>query len=209
VIQVQTQSEILNSYMMRRPNGDEPGNQFRRYEVPGATHVYKESFGYGVSPEDSISLGITKRVFDLTRPVLPNDFPLQYVLDGALANLDLWVRDGTPPPQADHIALANMGYPEVKFVYDDFGNVVSGIRTPYVDVPIATYHLGFPEPGAGYKIPFVDALLKVLYRDHDGYLNQVTQATEKILKDRWITETDAKKIIREAEDSDVLVNKEN
>jgi hypothetical protein len=207
IIQVQTQSEILSTFVTRRPDGDEYGNRYRRYEIPAATHNYTEPFAYGLPLEDSNRLNVTRIVNKPTGPFILNDFPLHYFLNGAIANLDLWVRSGTPPPKAEWVAVKNGDTSKAAVIMDDFGNAIGGVRTPYVDVPVATYGTGFPDQAGGYKLPFVDALLKKLYRNHDDYVNQVAQSTDKMLKDRWVTSIDAHKIIREAEHSNVLVKR--
>lgn len=204
VIQALTQSEIVNASVTQRPDGDELGDCFRRYEVPGATHVYKRALTFGASPDDLARLGMKLNSFNSSAPFLENDFPFNYFLDGAFSNLELWVRDGIPPPRADRIATIKNKDQKISLLLDDFGNAISGVRSPYVDVPVVTYHTGFPEPGAGYKIPFVDALLKKLYRNHEGYLREVVLATEKLRQEHWVTEEDKQKIIKEAEQSNVL-----
>ena len=204
VIQVQTQSEILSTYVTRKPDSDDPGDRYRRYEIPAATHNYTEPFTYGVLLQDSDRLNVTRPVNIPPGPFILNDFPLHYFLNGALANLDLWVRTGTPPPKAERVVVKDGGTSKAAVIMDDFGNALGGVRTPYVDVPVATYRTGFPDQAAGYKIPFVDALLKKLYRNHDNYVSRVTQSTEKMVKERWVTDADAYKIIKEAESSNVL-----
>jgi hypothetical protein len=206
VILVLTQSEFLNACVTRRPDSDSPEDRYRRYEVPGATHVYERPLVCGASPDDMARLGISRSpLFDPGVPLPPNDFPLYYLLDGVFANLDRWVREGTPPPRAEPVSIIKNENQKMSIMLDDFGNAVGGVRTPYVDVPIVTYHTGYPEPGAGYKVPFVNALLKKLYHNHDGYVKQVIRATEKLIEDRWVTKSDGGKIIKEAECSNILV----
>jgi hypothetical protein len=52
----------------------------------------------------------------------------------------------------------------------------------------------------GYQVPLDAETLKRLYPDRASYLSKVKAATRKSLRERWITERDAEKIIGEAED---------
>ena len=70
-----------------------------------------------------------------------------------LRNLDLWVRYGIRPPHADPIEVVNGAG-----VLDEFGNVVGGLRSPYLDVPTSTWFGSTPGAGfcviAGHEVPF-------------------------------------------------------
>ncbi len=75
----------------------------------------------------------------MERPV-DDDADQHLVLDAAFANLTRWIRDGIAPPRAARIAIDNVGTPQARVVRDQYGNAVGGVRTPYLDVPTATYH---------------------------------------------------------------------
>jgi hypothetical protein len=55
-----------------------------------------------------------------------------YVTQAALAHLDRWVREGTPPPSAGRIELSDDGG---SVATDELGVARGGIRTGFVDVP--------------------------------------------------------------------------
>ena len=58
-----------------------------------------------------------------------------YVLQAAIASLNNWVRTGEPAPAAPSIALTDGDPPELDL--DENGLAKGGVRTPWVDVPIA------------------------------------------------------------------------
>ena len=58
-----------------------------------------------------------------------------YVLQAALAGLHRWVRAGEPAPVAPRIELSDADPPEL--VQDANGLATGGVRTPWVDVPVA------------------------------------------------------------------------
>ena len=124
---------------------------------------------------------------------------LSYIFHSAFANLDRWVRDGTPPPRAPRLQLQNVGTPQARVATDASGNGLGGVRTPYVDVPIATYHMHH-EGGAplcrqfGYEERFGWARLESMYGSYTRYAAKVQQAVDTAVTERWITETDGQKI---------------
>ena len=59
-------------------------------------------------------------------------------------------------------------------VVDEFGNVVGGLRSPYLDVPTSTWFGSTPGAGfcviAGHEVPFGPAQRQQLYRSHGAYV---------------------------------------
>jgi len=58
-----------------------------------------------------------------------------YVVEAALAALDSWVAGGPPPANTLKIAVAQAS--PASLIVDANGNASGGIRTPWMDVPIA------------------------------------------------------------------------
>jgi hypothetical protein len=117
--------------------------RFRWWEIAGAAHF--DTYGLIASQTDDGTLDPTRLAALLTPPdeflgmALPgpvNSGPQQhYVLNAAIAHLDAWVRHGTPPPEADRIASEEGDEPVL--VRDGLGIATGGIRTPWVDAPVA------------------------------------------------------------------------
>jgi alpha/beta hydrolase family protein len=120
-----------------------------------------------------------------------------------LRNLDLWVRYGIRPPHADPIKVENNAG-----VLDEFGNVVGGLRSPYLDVPTSTW-FGNSSPVtsfcviAGHEVPFSAARLQQLYPTHGTYVRAVAKDTVRLVAGRFITAYDGLDLIREAAQADV------
>jgi hypothetical protein len=199
IIRVLTQGDILGegfhpdwSYLQRRPDSDKHGEQFRLYEVAGS--YLQGHYARGAFPcrEDVVAAKIDPQKSHWETGEVPEyEFPLNYIMNGAFANLDLWVRQRIPPPQAERLATTGE-YPNVKFVFDDYGNVRGGVRTPYVDVPIAVYK------SDSTVIPLDKKILKQLYPTHEDYVRKVIKCTDMLLKDRWVTEVDGEAIKEQA-----------
>jgi hypothetical protein len=173
----------------RQPDSDEPGKQFRLYEVAGSSIGIQYCL---LSNPCEADVAAARGIWEGPFAVREHEFPLQYIMNGAFANLERWVREGIPPPRAERLATTGE-YPDVAFVLDEFGNIKGGVRTPYVDIPMATYTWN------GKVIPFDDAMLKKLYPSREHYVNKVIEHTDAILRDRWVTGTDAGKIKQQAE----------
>jgi hypothetical protein len=112
------------------------------------------------------------------------------------------VRYGISPPHADPIAVQNGAG-----VVDQFGNVVGGLRSPYVDVPTSTWFGNSTGASfciiAGHEVPFTAARLQELYPTHGAYVRGVVKDTARLVAGRYITYYDGLDIIREAAQADV------
>jgi hypothetical protein len=196
VIEVVAQGEISEDY--RRPDSDEANDRFRIYEVAGAAHIDKWAYRELPTFPDQLAAigtpgqGTAAWPFNVKcdPEITLQEHPLlKYIFDGAFVNLEQWASKGIAPPKAERITLKD-------------GVATGGVRNPYVDVPAATYTTNSPGPGTcrelGSTTPFDSARLDALYGNHRGYEEKVAQSVDRMVKDRWITESDAKKIKAEA-----------
>ena len=114
------------------------------------------------------------------------------MLNAAIAALNQWVRHGTPPPHAPRLDVTGTA----KIVRDANGNALGGIRTPEVDVPIATLS-GEGQSGSilcllfGTTKPFDAATLAALYPDHSAYVSAFNAATDRAVSAGFILQPDA------------------
>jgi hypothetical protein len=190
----------------RRPDSDTPGDQYRRYELPGASHFDKWQFLYYPSIKDLAAAGVPPLTAHWTFPhecepdAEVNAFPQPYIFSGAFANLDLWVRKGTPPPKAGFIEL-NDGPENANFVNDEYGNARGGVRTPWVDVPTASFHpirTGGSTPfrcdDNGYWTPFNWQRLEAIYGNFGNFEKKFMESVDRLAAERWVTPADADKI---------------
>jgi hypothetical protein len=90
---------------------------------------------------------------------------------------------------------------------DKNGNTIGGLRTPFLDVPVATYYTK-SEPAdeesarycdtQGYKIPFEKEKIIALYPTRESYLHKVNAMVDSMVKERYLTKADGEKIKKEA-----------
>ena len=190
----------------RRPDSDEPGDRFRRYELPGASHFDWWQYNYP-AVEDLAKAGVPPLSDHWTFPsecgphhVALNDFPQPYLFAGAFANLEAWVRYGTLPPKAAVIELRGDSA-----VTDEFGNARGGVRTPWVDVPTATFHptmegrssTPFRCDDNGYWTPFTWERLERVYGRFETYATRFLAAVDRLVAERWVTPADGRTITEE------------
>ncbi len=194
------------TYLERRADSDAPNDRYRLYEVAGAAHVVATLDESAPSEADVAAGGIKQE--KVVCKETESTFPSQYIYDGALANLERWVRDGVPAPHADRIAMSKPGDPNATALTDPFGNVRGGVRTPYVDVPTATYYGESTAAGrdtnpptctiVGHMVPFDHARLAKLYPTHADYVRRVNADVDRLVTERWITAADGQRIKNEA-----------
>src|SRR5262249_28025034 len=131
------------------------------------------------------------------------DIPLMsYAFNAAFSNLDAWVRRGTPAPRSTPLTVNASGTAQAAVASDQAGNGLGGVRNPYVDVPRATYFTNSTGPGncreMGHKVAFDSARINTLYGNSKNYSSKVAQAVDRLVRERWLTEGDGKRIKAEA-----------
>jgi len=123
---------------------------------------------------------------------------MSVAFDTAFAVLDEWVRTGKPAPRAPRIQLNDAGTPEASIVADRFGHGVGGMRTPYIDVPSATYVTNSTGQGncreMAHKTAFDAARLASVHGSAASYRDKVTASVDRLVKERWLTAGDARRV---------------
>ncbi|MGD8809563.1 MAG: alpha/beta hydrolase domain-containing protein [Gammaproteobacteria bacterium] len=194
LIQLPTMHEI-EAGVPSRQDSDEPGRQYRLYEFAGIGHV---------DSRDNVRLIPSPCANPLS------DFPLQAYMAVGLHHLFRWVDEGISPPRADRVWRdRNLGNDGSMMALDGHGNPRGGIRSPYLDVPVARY-VPFntvadvmPEypstwvstngmPGAetmcrlsAYKLPFSRDELRTLYRNVRGYRERFEARLDELEAEGW------------------------
>ena len=200
-----------------RPDSDSPKDRYRRYEIAGASHINQRALGLWPKPENVVKAGITAPPPNCTEfgTYGITDFPMEYFMGAAFANLDAWVKSNIAPPKVARIKVSP-GHEGSKPTWpptppslelDKHGNAVGGVRSPNLDVPIATYYpFSTPvDPASGlfcslvgYKVPFKKEVLSELYPTHDSYVKKVSSRVDALVKARLITKSNGQKIKKES-----------
>jgi hypothetical protein len=204
VMRIVSQTDVLGTYARRRDDNDAPEDRYRLYEIAGAPHADASFYPYMPTVADQKRTGFEAFLHSWPFPdqceqetALLRVPIMTYALDAAYANLTRWVRDGVPAPRAPRISVNDGGTPQARVLLDRHGNAVGGVRTPQVEVPVATYYTSTKGPGLCGNLAHMEAFdwatLNALYGTPAGYAAQVSTAVERLVRDRWLTESDAKR----------------
>lgn len=191
--QTETDLTFLGFLPARQPDSD----MFRIWEVAGTAHA--DTYTTVVGMTDRGDSPAAAELIVTTRPtefgpacnVPINSGPQHFVLKAAVHALNRWVRDGELPPSAPR--LENAG---TRLVRDEHGNARGGIRTPFVDVPIATLS-GEGQPGEifcilfGSTVPFSEEKLAALYPTHEAFVHAFHAATDSAVAAGFLLPADA------------------
>lgn len=195
LIQIATQTEVnagaKGGSAYRRPDGDAPDDRFRLYEIAGMPH--NDSRENPTYDPDPCKLPVTQ-------------FPVGAMMAMGLRHVIEWADRGTLPPRAERILVENGA-----IVTDANGNARGGVRTTYVDVPVAKYSVpnsADPKPGtrndfycgiAGIETPLPADRLHALYKDAATYRTSVRQRLDELTKAGWFLPEYAEQVIGDAE----------
>jgi hypothetical protein len=206
VITVQSETDVVGMYGFGARCAD--GTNTRLWEIAGAAHF--DAWGLIAAHEDDGTLPV-ERLAELGGPTdeplgMKSDEPINsgpqqhYVLMAALAHLERWARDGTPAPHAPLLATTGAG-DTLALERDEHGNVLGGLRTPWVDVPNAVL-TGIGALGAGFTFlfgvtrPFDAATLAELYPGGvDDYTLKFEAAAESARAAGYLLEEDLPEIV--------------
>ena len=190
-------------YFARQPDAE----CLRVWEIAGAAHA--DNYTIQVAPIDSGSAPLD----DIVAAYAPTNMLMghelghyinfgpqhHYVVQAALAALDRWVRTGDPAPAAAAMKVRETAAPQP--ILDANGLAEGGLRTPWVDVPIArTSGLGAGESimaglfGSGE--PFDAATSRRLYPGGIAeYLQTFTAALDVAIGSEFILPADRAEIL--------------
>ena len=205
VMTFETETDVvfLEYLKARQPDTD----MFRTWEVAGTAHGDYYTFVSG--RDDTVGDPIFASVIEensvlgfITCDNPMNNGPQHYVFNRAVRALNDWVVNGTLPVQSPRLQANDDGS---DYLYDDLGNALGGIRTPYVDAPSAVLR-GEPNVGNsfcrlfGTTALFSAEQMASLYRDEAGFVDAVTTATNAAVAADFLLQEDADAIITWAPD---------
>jgi hypothetical protein len=142
VLTVQTETDVtgvLAGVTARQPDT----GTLRWWEIAGAAHADTYVLGAAFSDSGSLPAAELARQLAPTADVFGSHFPApvnsgpqhHYVAQAAIAHLDRWARGGPPPPRSPRLETDPAD--PMRLITDDAGIARGGIRTGWVDVPVA------------------------------------------------------------------------
>ena len=191
-------------YFARQPDSE----RLRVWEIAGAAHAdnYTIQVAFidsGSAPLETIVAGYTPTNMLMGQQLAHNiNFGPQhhYVVQAALAALNTWVATGVPAPGADPLEVRESAGPQP--VPDGNGLARGGIRTPWVDVPIArTSGLGGDESimsaifGSG-ELFDANTIQRLYPGGRTQYLESFTAALDAAIASGFILPADRAEILQ-------------
>lgn len=210
VISVVTQGLLNSTIAARRPDSDTSKDRYRRYEIPGSSHINKKSMDNSPNSDDTVKSGVPASSSNCegVDKYGVTDFPIEFFMNSAYWNLYDWIRNGTPPPKAGPVITETAdGNEGINIKLDEHGNALGGVRHPYVEVPVATWHdKSMPLNSesmffcslAGYRVPFDREKIRTLYSSKEDYVKKVDEITDKLMAERFLTRSDGERIKQQA-----------
>ncbi len=163
--------------------------RIRTWEIAGTAHAGTYIVGSYAS-----SLGCSVPI---------NSGPQHVVVQAAFAAFNKWVATGIPPASPSPIASSPTG--STNLTRDASGNVIGGVRTPAVDVPVSALS-GIAAPGAsaecslfGSTVAFDPSHLRQLYGTRDAYLTRFRASLDKAIRAGYILAADRAALLQQAE----------
>jgi Alpha/beta hydrolase domain len=196
IIQVLSETDVTTP-STRRPDS----NVFRRWEVAGAAHSGWEGQEYR-RPLQIRDLGAAP-VYDCTNPPFSRVL-LSQVIEAAYGHLSGWVDGGPPPPHAPYLEFFETTTTKVR---NELGLAQGGIQLAQVAVRTALNTGSNSGPSFcilfGTHVPFDDAQLDVIYRNHGTYVSAVARVDHANVAAGFLLGADAEENQRAAAHSTV------
>lgn len=210
VLTVQTENDVMTLGSLSARQAD--SSRLRLWEAAGTAHA-DAYIGLGAGDDGSGTAGLQGLNAMLNPPTRTgcgspiNTGQAHYVLDAAEHALNRWATTGVAPAKAPRLQVDTSGSAPV-FVLDAHGNVKGGLRTPAVDVPVATLS-GLGQSGAsfcflfGTTTPFGAEKLASLYPSHAAFVAKWSASTAQGAAAGFIRPADAAELVRAAADSGI------
>ena len=208
-LQSETDVTLLGGHWARQPDS----SNFRLWEVAGAAHfdtyglhasLYDDGFRTAAELAQLISSAGTFEPEE--GPSYNCGWQQHYVLQSAAHHLERWARAGIEPPTAARLEVNPVG---TTLRRDDMGIAVGGVRTPWVDVPLATLS-GARESTQEYAfgmlfgstMPLPPERKSALYpTGRDEFLARFSAATDKALELGHLLAADRDEIVAVADEA--------
>ena len=209
VFEAETDLTLLAYAHARQPDTD----RIRTWEVAGTAHADAHALRCMLGgPRD----GTIGALLGCTEPI--NTGPHHEVVQAALHHLVAWAAGGPPPPTADRIELVDT--PDALVIARDAAGIaLGGVRTPLVDVPVATITGDPPHGGTiddlthgrgdlsvlfGQTIAWDQPTLVERYGTFENYLDAFRSSADDAVAAGVLLRPDADALVAEAEDARAL-----
>jgi hypothetical protein len=194
VLTVQSESDLFVFGFI--DDRQEDSDLLRLWEVAGTSHTNAYTLADGINDtgDDPEYYVLKENNEGCDLPV--NSAPTSWWLNTAISAISKWALNGTLPPVAERLEVTD---DMLSFQYDEYGNVLGGVRNPYVDVPAAILS-GEGQTGPrscsyrGTTSLFSLSAMASMYIDKTGYINAVGEAAEDAVSKGFLLPPDAERV---------------
>lgn len=215
VFEILSETESETHRAQLREDSDDPDDVYRLYQVAGSAHIESWPGEWSTHAQSLAAAGLDTRGTPVkeARTDARSDLIMRALLDRLVECVD-----GTPAPRAPRFEYAQGQVPVQRMLRRDTdGNVVGGIRSPWVQAPLAAYTphgtpAGDPGSGAGPAwTPLVDralaaglvgtmravprAQVRQRFADESAYRRRFAEAAHALVADRLLAAEDAAELI--------------
>lgn len=218
VIEILSELESETHGSSLREDGDAADDRYRLYQIAGTSHdTLSESYLTNTVQFERVGGSVPGRRIAEE----PSDAKMEYISRALFEWLDQWITEGRQPPHAARFSFERMPIPRnvaTALARDALGNVIGGIRPPWIAVPLSTYRphstpaqgscqppewvpMGSPEQVAaliGNALPFPNEVVSSLYGSREDYLMQFEAATHALQEQGWLLPPEGEELIATA-----------
>ena len=212
VFEVLSETEAETHERMTRADSDDAGALYRLYEIGATAHIEAHP-SVLTNLQQYERRGGVRPAFEVREQ--RSDARFDLYLRGAYEAMDRWLANGELPPRAERF----VHHPGAEsLVRDADGNVLGGVRTPWLTVPTAAYAphstaseesepppewmpFGQPEMLArlvGSMRPFSIGELRGRYGSRAAYLDRFAAAVRDEVRHGLLLDADADELLRQA-----------
>ncbi|MCG8316154.1 MAG: hypothetical protein MI976_23325 [Pseudomonadales bacterium] len=211
-LQAETDQLDLKAYLSRQEDSD----YFRLWEIAGSAHadIYVSLWGLFDTGDNTQAAKITYS--KTPNPVLGscssriNTGPQHhFIAKAALEALNNWITKGIAPGKFPRLQLNSTAD---DFQRDIYGIALGGVRSPYVDVPIASMTGSNHAPREGQGLcylygttdPLPNEILSSLYPTSEDYIASVTSAVYEAINHGTLLPEDAELVLAAAAELNLI-----
>lgn len=215
IFEVLSEFEAETHHHSLRADSDTPEDPYRLYQIAGTSHAAIDSDSALTNTEQWLAAGGEASPTRINEE--PSDARMDFVVRALYERMDEWIMRGTVAPKAERFVFADGSAVSARMplARDKFGNVVGGVRTPWVEAPKAAY-LPHSTPAPGFclppewapmgspamvaamvphMVPFEPDTLADLYASEEDYMGRFTASTERLVEEGFLLREEADELL--------------
>lgn len=215
VFEILSETESETHRAQLRDDSDDAGDTYRLYQLAGAAHIEDWPGRHATNAQTLAAAGHADGAVPMREALTDarSDLVVRALFDRLVDAID-----GHPAPRAPRFAYETGDVLEERMLRRDAdGNVLGGIRTPWIEAALAAYaphgtpaaegsgpdwtpmaNAGFAARLTGTMTPFPPAEVRRRFPSRESYREAFTASTDVLLADRMLLADDAGELISAA-----------